>query len=60
MRLHPVMPANAVAQSFGFLEIGILRPERNQFTQRRKAALQLPADLAVLAEQKGFYHARSA
>ena len=34
--------------------------QRDQFAQRRQAALQLPADLAVFAEQQDLHHVRTA
>lgn len=49
--------ANQSRQAFGVGEIGAPAVTDQQFAQRRQGALQLPADLAVGAEEKDPVHA---
>ena len=41
-------------------QLTAVRIQRNQLAEGRKAALQLPTDLAVFAEQENFHQARPA
>ena len=56
--------AHRVSQAFQIGEVAAqffaVVIQRDQLAQRRKAALQFPADLAVLAEQQYFHQARPA